>query len=160
METYNLAHLKELRTEKIVERKGNVEEVVAFTHAKEALESTNETDVEFANEAHVTFANEAHVTFANEAHVTFANEELIANFANVNELIDEALDLEFANVVLGVEPWVHKTKKKWWSRIYNARPWVWPLVLIDVFVGGEIVQDVGPGLRPKSRHEWEKPHFF
>jgi hypothetical protein len=78
------------------------------------------------------------------------------------EEFEAALAIEYKNVVLAAEPWVHehaKRRRKLLRMIYEAKPWLWPLVLIDVFLGAELVRHVGPGHAPQRRHEWEQKDF-
>ncbi|MEQ1876026.1 MAG: hypothetical protein ABL958_05225 [Bdellovibrionia bacterium] len=77
----------------------------------------------------------------------------------LEEQFNEALRLEYANVVLGVEPWPHE-KKNWWRKVAKAKPWRWPIVLMDAFLGADLVRHVGPGQPPQKRHEWERREFY
>ena len=109
-----------------------------------------------------------------EPNLNEPNEAINANELNVNGAhgveakLNEAFEAAFENVVVQAEPWL-QPKQKWWRpdpkrkwihKLAKAKPWKWPLWLMDAFLGAEMVRHVGPGQPPQRRYEWERKDFF
>ena len=94
------------------------------------------------------------LAIAKKAHPPNNQEELLKAAHNA------LFEVNFENVIQGVEPWIHEPKKNLWKKFLEARPWFWPVAIFDAVFGGELVRHVGPNEQPLKRHEWEKKEYF